>query len=166
MKLVVDLQYEVSPSELLDIFADEEFIRFKAKKTKSSVDSVEINRNAEGATTSIVVRAFSSELVPSQARGLVGDKLKIRQTEAWAEPLQGLHGPRHGSVCLEISGAPVRLNATATLTPTATGATLRYEGDVKSPIPLFGAPLERAAASAIKKILDKEAACVKLWANK
>lgn len=142
---------------------DPEFIRHKATQTGSGAPSVDVTVGADGSFTSAVRRVIPTDQIPAQARSFVGSELEIRQTEAWAEPTEGADGRRFGTVAVEITGAPVRMTGSITLVPAEGGSTMTYEGDIKSPVPLFGASIEKAAAEAIRQALTAEAATASAW---
>jgi hypothetical protein len=50
-----------------------------------------------------------------------------------------------------------------TLVPDEGGSTMTYDGEIKSPVPLFGASIEKAAAEAIRQALTSEAATAAGW---
>ena len=77
--------------------------------------------------------------------------------------MDGPQGQRHGTVSVEITGAPVRMTGSILLVPTADGSRMTYSGEVKSPIPLFGASIEAAATEAIRSALTEEAAYASVW---
>jgi hypothetical protein len=60
-------------------------------------------------------------------------------------------------VVVEISGAPVRLTGTVTLSPDGTdGSRITYDGDLKASVPLFGSAIEQAAVGAVRSALQAE----------
>ena len=75
--------------------------------------------------------------IPAQLRSLVGARIDVRQVEAWDEPDED---GRHGTVVVEVVGAPVRLTGRTSLravTPYA--CTLSYDGELRAAVPLFEA---------------------------
>ena len=163
MRASIDLHFTVPTDAVVRLVNDVDFIRLKAEHVGSRVVQVDVTAGPDGSFTSSVRRTIASDQIPPQVRSFVGTELEIRQTEAWAEPMDGPQGERHGTVSVEITGAPVRMTGSIRLVPTAEGSLMTYTGDVKSPIPLFGASIETAAADAIRSALTEEAAYAAVW---
>lgn len=163
MRTSIDLHFSVPTDAVVRLVNDVEFIRLKAEHIGSRVVQVDVTPGTDGSFTSAVRRTIASDQIPPQARSFVGNELEIRQTEAWAEPMDGPHGERHGTVSVEITGAPVRMTGSILLVATADGSRMTYTGEVKSPIPLFGPSIEAAATAAIRRALTEEAAYAAIW---
>ena len=83
---------------------------------------------AEGFTVSLR-RTLPTDVIPLHLRPMVGDRLEVRQTEAW-EPLQA--GRLAGTVVVEFTGAPVRLTGRLLLAPGSDGGTRhRYDSQLQ-----------------------------------
>ena len=163
MRTSIDLHFPVPTDAVVQLVNDVEFIRLKAEHVGSRVIQVDVTAGPDGSFTSSVRRTIASDQIPPQVRSFVGNELEIRQTEAWAEPMDGPQGQRHGTVSVEITGAPVRMTGSILLVPTEGGSVMTYSGEVKSPIPLVGATIEAAAADAIRQALTQEAAYAAVW---
>lgn len=163
MHTSITLHLPLPTDAAVRLMNDPAFIRHKATQTGSGALNVDVTVGPDGSYTSAVRRVIPSDQIPAQARSLVGSDLEIRQTEAWAEPTEGTDGRRFGTVAVEIIGAPVRMTGSITLLPAEGGSTMTYEGEIKSPVPLFGASIEKAAAEAIRQTLTAEAATVSGW---
>ena len=163
MRTSITLDLPLPTDAAVRLVNDPEFIRHKVERAGSSVLTVDVTSGTDGSYTSAVRRVIPSDQIPAQARSFVGSELEIRQTEAWAEPTEGTDGRRFGTVSVEITGAPVRMTGSITLVPAAEGSTMTYEGEIKSPVPLFGASIEKAAAEAIRQALTAEAATASDW---
>lgn len=163
MRISIDLHFPVATDVVVRLVNDEAFIRFRAQRTSSRVVQVDVTSGLDGSFTSAVRRTISSDLIPPHVRPLVGNELEIRQTEAWAEPHDGPQGDRHGTVAVEITGAPVRMTGSILLAPTQDGSVMTYSGEIKSSLPLFGTAVEKAAADAIERALLDEAQCAEAW---
>lgn len=163
MRISIDLHFPVATDAVVRLVNDEEFIRYRARRTGSRVVQVDVTSGPDGSFTSAVRRTISSDLIPPHVRPVVGNELEIRQTEAWAEPHSGPQGDRHGTVAVDITGAPVRMTGSILLAPSGTGSLMTYSGDIKSSLPLFGAAVEKAAAEAIEQALLDEARCAEAW---
>lgn len=163
MHTSITLHLPLATDAAVRLVNDPAFIRHKAAEAGSGVLSVDVTVGTDGSFTSAVRRVIPSDQIPAQARSFVGSELEIRQTEAWAEPTEGADGRRFGTVSVEITGAPVRMTGSITLVPAEGGSTMTYDGEIKSPVPLFGASIEKAAAEAIRQALTSEAATAAGW---
>jgi hypothetical protein len=163
MNLTVELNRSAEVPVVIDLFADEEFVRWRAQRSAGDGDVSQVDLTgtvAEGFTT-VVRRTLPLDLVPPQVRGFTGDRLEIRQAEVWEPPLDGR---LVGTVAVEIVGAPVRLAGTMMLDAGPDGGSrLVYDGEIKATVPLFGSIVEDAAAKAVRTTLEAEAQAVAEW---
>ena len=84
----------------------------------------------------------------------MGERLDVRLVEAWAAPHED--GSRPGTISLDIVGAPVRVTGVMNLRPQGSGTVQSFSGDITASVPLFGRPIEKAAANAVDSVLDVE----------
>lgn len=163
MRISIDLHFPAATDVVVRLVNDADFIRYRAQRTGSRVVQADVTAGPDGSHTSAVRRTIASDLIPPHVRSFVGNELEIRQTEAWAEPFAGPQGDRHGTVAVDITGAPVRMTGSILLSPADTGSVMTYTGEIKSSLPLFGAAVEKAAAEAIENALLEEARCASAW---
>ncbi|CAM5781637.1 DUF2505 domain-containing protein [Cellulomonas persica] len=108
-----------------------------------------------GAFTVTTRRALPTDQIPAQVRAFVGNRIEVRQVEAWEAPDD--EGARVGTVVVEVVGVPVRLAGRVTLVAHGAARTaVRYDGEVHAAIPLFGGAVEEATAAAIRGALAAE----------
>ncbi|MFC8193459.1 DUF2505 domain-containing protein [Cellulomonas sp. NPDC057328] len=144
------------------MLADTAYVDAKVRASGAHERQVDVTGSAAGAFTVTTRRALPTEQIPPHLAGVVGTAIEVRQVEAW-EAAQA-DGGRTGTVVVEIVGAPVRVTGRTSLTVSGPGAcTLTYEGDVRAAVPLFAAPVEAAAAQAVRAALDAEAAVARSW---
>ncbi|WP_264029985.1 DUF2505 domain-containing protein [Cellulosimicrobium sp. SH8] len=163
MHLSVELRYPAAVPVVGTMLADEEFVRWRAARSGGDgahVEQVDVTGGAVEGFTVTVRRTLPTDQIPAHVRSFVGGQLEIRQAEAW-EPERA--GERSGTVSLEITGAPVRLTGTVTLSPDGDGTVERYAGEVKASVPLFGGAIEQAAAEAVRAALAAEEAAGREW---
>lgn len=165
MHLTVDLTFPANIDDVSTMLADESFVRWRAQRSTGSVngavEQADVTGTAATGFTVVVRRTLPTDIIPVQARPFVGAHLEIRQAEAWEAATEGR---RAGTVAVEILGAPVRVTATAILTGQLDGRTrLTYSGDVRATVPLFGAVIEEAAATAVRTTLETEAEAGRDW---
>lgn len=103
-------------------------------------------------------RALPTDEVPSFAKGLVGDALRIHETTWWksGSPDDGAADGYHATFAVQIVGTPVTFNGTMRLTSTNSGCQQQVIGDVKAGVPFLGGKIE----SAIKEPVDLQVATV------
>src|SRR5690606_1982969 len=161
--LSVELRYPAPVPAVGAMLADEEFVRWRAAWSGGSgahVEQVDVTGGPVEGFTVTVRRTLPTDQIPAHVRSFVGGQLEIRQAEAY-EPERD--GERAGTVSLEITGAPVRLTGTVTLSPEGDGTVQRYDGDVKASVPLFGSAIEQAAAEAVRTALAAEESAGREW---
>ncbi len=142
------------------LLSDADFVAHRASATGARVDDALVTGSPDSSFTVTVRRSVPSDQIPAQARAFVGDRLEIRQVEAW-EPQSG--DRRTGTVVLEITGTPVRLTGTLLLEASPDGAVLRYDGELKASVPLFGAAIEKSAAEQIVRTITLEKDATAAW---
>lgn len=153
MKFDARIDYPAETEAVAAMLADEEFVRRKVEASGALESSVEVLREGEAFTVT-TRRQMPTDQVPSAFRSLVGQRLDVRLVEAWQEP--HADGSRSGTLSLDIVGVPVSVRGRMTLHPTDAGAEQSFAGDITASIPLFGRPIEKAAAGAVDKVLAVE----------
>lgn len=159
MHLSVELRYPAPVDHLAAALADPDFWRWRTREAGGHVESLDVTALPDTVTVTLR-RVLLGPLVPPRVRGAVGGRLEVRQTEAWAPRVDGTVA---GTVVLEITGAPVRVNGATTVQPVTDGCVHRYEGEVVATVPLFAAAIEEAAADTIRALLLAEESAVRRW---
>ncbi|GEL95208.1 DUF2505 domain-containing protein [Cellulomonas composti] len=162
MHLTETLRLSADPVTVARLLADPEYARAAVRASGALDEHVDVTGDADGAFTVTTRRSLPTDQIPSHVRGFVGSRLDVRQVAAWEAP--GGAGERIGTVVVEIAGAPVRMHGTTALAASPDGGTLvRYDGDLRAAIPLFGSTVEQAAAGAIRAAMVAEAAEAQRW---
>ncbi|WP_309135746.1 DUF2505 domain-containing protein [Cellulomonas sp.] len=144
------------------MLADPAYVDAKVRASGAEERQVDVTGTVDDAFTVTTRRSLPTAQIPAHLAGVVGTGIEVRQVEAWEAP--GRDGARTGTVVVEIVGAPVRVTGRTALTTSADGtSTLTYDGDVRAALPLFAAPVEEAAAQAVRTALDAEAAVARAW---
>ncbi len=159
MQLNREYTFDASPQQVYEMFTDEAYVRRRLEQTGSLSSSVDLTRDGDRAQ--IRTHRVLPPRVPAYAKRFVGDTVELDEVQQW-HPAEA-DGSREGSFSIAITGAPVRLESIATLSPTASGSVYRVIGTVTSSVPLFGRKLEEAAAPAVVMALDKEAEVSRDW---
>jgi len=149
------------PRSAARLLADPEFVREVVAAAGATCEQVDVTGSVgadpAGAFTVTTRRTLPADQIPPHLRAFVGGRIEVRQVEAWEAPEDD--GARVGTVAVEVVGAPVRLTARATLVPHGTGATaVRYDGELRASVPLFGAAVEEATAAAVRAALEAQRA--------
>ena len=159
MHVTLDLPTDVAAAGRM--LADPEYVRAKVAATGDDDGEVVVAGTPADGFTVTTRRSLPTDQIPVQLRSVVGARIDVRQVEAWDEP-DG--DGRHGTVVVEVVGAPVRLTGRMSLravTPYA--SVLTYDGDLRATLPIFGAAVEKAAAGAVREALAAEQAVAGRW---
>lgn len=149
MRLTLTVDIPTDAHAAARLLADPEFVREAVRASGATGEQVDVTGSPDAAFTVTSRRALPADQIPAHLRGFVGNRIDVRQVDAWEAPDQD--GARLGTVVVEIAGAPVRLTGRTTLSPAGPGgSTATYDGDLKAAIPLFGSAVEEAAAGAIR----------------
>jgi hypothetical protein len=149
------LRYGVPPAAVHAMLADVAFREQVCRAQRGSDVRVRIEP-AEGGMSVFVDQVQPADDVPSFARRLVGDRIRIVQSESWTSASAG-------SVEVTIPGKPGRFAGRVTLEPDGTGAVETVSGDVTVDIPLLGGRLERLVADLFGAAIDKEHEVGRRW---
>lgn len=159
--LTAQVRYDADIARVAAMLADEEFVAAKVRASGALSQQVDVVGRAHDAFTVTTRRQMPTTGIPAQFRSLVGSSLEVRQVEAWEGP-QGTQ--RHGTVVVEITGAPVRLTGTLRLLTERDGTTSQhFEGDLRASVPLFGAVVEEATARAVHAAIAAEESTATTW---
>jgi hypothetical protein len=160
MKISATLDYAATPHEVFAMLADEAFQTRKCEATGALNHTVSIF--AKGDRTVIVSsRDLPTDGFPAFVKSLVGDTLAITETQDWGPP--GTDGTRHGTLTVDIAGAPIDLDGTLSLAAASHGSVESVQGDLKAKIPMFGGQIEKAAAPAIESAINIEREIGQAW---
>jgi len=152
--LAETLVLPAAPLTVARLLADPDLARDAISASGAVCEHVAVVGDADGPFTVTTLRALPAEQVPAAVRGFVGSRLQVRQVETWDAP-DDEHA-RAGTVTVEVVGAPVRLDARGTLVAhggTADVTAVRYDGELRAAVPLFGAVVEQTVAQAVREAL-------------
>lgn len=160
MKISALIDYVATPHEVFAMLANEDFQNRKCVATGAHRHTVSVT--AQGERTILVSRRdLPSEHFPHFVRSMVGDTLNVTETQDWGPSEDD--GTRHGTLTVEIAGAPVHLHGTLSLTPEGPGTVEIIEADLKASIPFLGGRVEEAAAPAIQSAIRVEGETGAVW---
>jgi hypothetical protein len=160
MKISAIIDYAATPEAVFAMLVDEEFQNQKCAATGSLHHTVSIVAR-DGRTVIVSTRDMPADDFPPFVRSMVGDTLPVTETQEWGPP--ETKGARHGTLTVEITGAPVGLEGTLSLALGGLGCLETIEGDLTARIPLFGNKVEQAAAPAVRGAIRVESRTGKAW---
>ena len=160
LHVTIDLPTDVRDASRL--LADPAYVHAKVRASGAVEQQVDVTGAADDAFTVTSRRALPTAQIPAHLRSFVGDRIDVRQVDAWEAP--AADGSRSGTVVVEIAGAPVRLTGRTSLVAVGPDASrVVYDGEVRAAVPLFGAAVEEAAAVAVRAALGEEEAVAARW---
>lgn len=162
MQLHVTIDLPTDAHGAARLLADPAYVHAKVRTSGAVDQQVDVTGTADDAFTVTTRRALPTEQIPAHLRGFVGDRIDVRQVEAWEAP--AADGSRSGTVVVEIAGAPVRVTGRTTLAGQGPGRTrVTYDGEVRAAVPLFAAAVEEAAGAAVRAALAAEEDVATRW---
>jgi hypothetical protein len=160
MKISAIIDYTATPQDVFDMLADEEFQNRKCKATGALQHTVSITTR-DNRTLIVSTRDLPSDRFPHFVKSMVGDTLKVTETQDWGPSVAD--GSRRGILRVEIAGAPVHLLGTLLLEAGGPGTVEEIEADLKARIPILGGKVEEAAAPAVQSAIRVEGEVGQAW---
>jgi hypothetical protein len=155
-----EMHYPASPDRVMAVLSDPAFQ--KEKCTETGALSFDVSVTTPGDRVVLDTRRrMPVDAVPDFVRSFLGGRLEVHETQDWG-PAEA-DGSRDGRLTVEITGAPIALNGTLAMRPTAAGTTVTIESVLKASIPLFGGRAEQAAAGPIRAAVAKEEQLAREW---
>lgn len=153
MRITTSFEYAASPQDVFAMMADPAFQAAKCEATHplSHHESV----TPKGDQTEIVtIRVLPTDGFPDVATSMIGPKIRVTETLVWSRA--SMDGSRTGTIRIAMGDAPVAMNGTIRLSPSAIGSRVDIDGDLKARIPLLGGRIEKAAEGPVRAAIDKE----------
>lgn len=161
MRVTAEIRYAAEPQAVFEMLTDQAFQERKLAQTGALSYNASVVVSGDGGAVVASSRALPTDRVPDAFRTFVGDRLTVEQTETWNPP--GPDGARTGTLSVSIPGAPVKLTASLSLAPTATGCLEIVSGELKARVPLIGGKIEKAAEPAVRAAIDAEERIGQAW---
>lgn len=162
MHLSAKTSFDASPERVAAMFADLDFIATKVRATGAVAQKADVVGSSVGRFTVTTRRQMPTTDVPAQFRALVGGTLEVREVQAWQAPAEGADA-RHGTIVVEVTGAPVRLTGTLRMTSDGATTTVAIDGDLKASIPFFASAVEQVIADAMHGAVRAEERAGATW---
>lgn len=160
MRVTAEIHYAAEPGDVFAMLTDETFQNRKLGQTGALSWEVEIRAEGDSSIVSSR-RVLPTDQIPDAFRALVGSQINISQTETWGPA--GSDGARTGTLVVELGGAPIRMNATLSLSASGAGTVELVDGELKARVPLIGGKIERSAEPAVRAAIDAEERIGQAW---
>jgi len=161
VRIETEIRYAATPDAVGTMLADPSFVDSKCAATGALRHTVQVDGDASGAFTVTTVRTMATDTFPDVARKFVGETVDIKEVDSWEAA--AADGARSGTVVVEISGAPLKLNGTLALRAHDGGTLQEIEGNLKASVPIIGGRLEKAAEPALQMAMRKEGEVGREW---
>lgn len=159
MKISTSGDFAATAEQVFAVIADPAFQQAKVAELGGEAgSSAAVTTDGDGAVVE-TTRVLSSDGLPGFVRSVVGDTLRISETQTWGAA--GADGSRTGSLRVAVDGVPVTMTGTLALVPTDGGATQHVAGDLTAKVPFLGGKIEDAAAPVIRDAIDAEFALIR-----
>ena len=160
MKIAKTIEYYATPDEVFAVLSDVKFQEAKCAATAAIKHSADVKTVGDH-TVITTERVLPSDGLPDFAKSMVGDTLKVTETQDWGPASSG--GSRRGTVEMAVAGAPIALKGTLMLAPGAAGSVETLDAELKAKVPLIGGKIEKAAAPPIEEAIDIEGQTAMEW---
>lgn len=137
------------------IIADEDFQEEKCRATYALDFEATVHNGSPREFLVQTRRDMPTEHLPDIARGFIGDRFTIHETQSWTGPDSS--GAYVADLRVHVQGAPINGTGQRRLTPAGKGTEDVTEIRIKASIPLIGRRIEEAAAPAVKAAAEIEA---------
>ena len=147
--------------QVVDTFADEEFIRHVSHRAGATLESFDVDGDVGGQFAVTTVRAMSAQRLPEMARRFVGPSVRLTQVDSYSTP--DADGTRVVRTEISVAALPVSSTATQTLTPQGGSTEVHVHCEVRSSIPFVGKKVAEAAEPFIGKALSLQSREAEAW---
>ena len=160
MRITKTLDYAATPQDVFAMMADPDFQnrKLEGNHTLSHTASV----TPKGEQTEIATRrVLPTDDFPDFIKSMIGPKIAVTETIIWSPATPD--GSRTGTIKIAVGDAPIGMEGTTRLAPTASGSRIDIDGELKAKIPLFGGKIEKAAEGPIVSAIDHEQEVGSAW---
>lgn len=160
MKIAKTIEYAANPTEVFEVLSDAKFQEAKCAATAAVKYTADVKTSGDR-TVITTMRILPSDGLPDFARSMVGETLKVTETQDWGPASDD--GSRQGTVEMGVAGAPISLTGTLSLKPGGAGTIENIDSELKAKVPLIGGKIEKAAAPPIEEAIAIEAETAEKW---
>jgi carbon monoxide dehydrogenase subunit G len=151
--LTARLDIPADPAAAYGMLTDPEYVRDVAAATGGTDIEVSATPSDDGGATVVSRRSVPAD-VPSYARSLVGDSIRVDETRVLGPAADD--GSREGTISIDFGGAPASVAGTLRLAASGAGTGLDVELTIKASVPFVGGKIEKLVAEQIHAALDRE----------
>ena len=153
----VDLEFAASVDQVYAMLSDTSYLDAKCAPAISSSHTVTL----EGQFTTIqVMREMPLPAnIPDIARSIVGETLKLTETQRWDS--SGQHPT--GTLSIVVIQGTAEVNGSMSLSANGKKTILQVTADIMVRVPLFGASLERSISGSVESVLHEEEKIGQAW---
>jgi uncharacterized protein YndB with AHSA1/START domain len=157
MRFEHESTYDSAPDKVHAMLADPAFRERVCEALRAFRHDVSVEPHGAGISV-VVDQTQPSQGVPSFARKIVGEDIRIVQREEW-------DGESQASLTIEIPGKPGRFDGRITLGPASggKGSVETVNGEVKVKLPMVGGKLEGLIGDLLHKALTVEQRIGRAW---
>ncbi|WP_428312573.1 DUF2505 domain-containing protein [Hydrocarboniphaga sp.] len=146
MKFSSELKYPRPPAVVMKMFTDPAYFERKYQALEVSDYAVIQHVAGENFSLQYRFRAAGDTRVPDFAKKLVGDAIRVTQTDAWQV------SSYVGQIDIEITGAPASVHADMRLQAAgAKASVLKLDWTIRCGIPLLGGKVEKLIADDVQR---------------
>lgn len=139
MDITAQAEFAADPTAVYTMLTTTEYLEQVCEASRAK----DYEATVTGATT-VTSRSLPA---PEMAARFTGPTLTVVEETVWDEP--ATDGARVGILKLTVTGQPVTMHGTMSITPGGPGTILALQAELKVAIPLLGKKMEQAAAPAI-----------------
>lgn len=132
----------------------DQWVREEGCRKAGAVEFTVTITEDDEATTVVLDRQVPMKGLPGPAAKVIGDKVRIVQTERWYAPDSG--DVSRADITVEFPGKPIAMTAEASIDPTDSGSTEVVAGEVKVKVPMVGRVIEPEVVKQIVRSLRIE----------
>jgi len=147
------LTFAADPAGAFALVTDPGYVDEVAVATGGQDVEVTVTPTDDGGATVVSVRSLPAD-VPSYARALVGDSVRLTETRVIGPA--AADGSREGTVSVSFAGAPVTMEGTLALHGDAGASAVDVAMSIKASVPFVGGKIEKFCAEQIERALAKE----------
>ena len=153
--LTARLDFPADPAATFHLLTDPDYVRDVAAATGGTDIEVTVTASDDGGATVVSRRSVPAE-VPSYAKSLVGDSIRLDETRVLGPAADD--GSREGTISIDFGGAPASVAGTLRLAASGAGTGIDVELSIKASVPFVGGKIEQLVAEQIHAALDREQA--------
>jgi uncharacterized Zn-binding protein involved in type VI secretion len=152
MQMTETLTYDADPAAVFAMLCD----RGWRERVSESIHAkqYEVSIEPSGDSVTVTTSRTMPAMVPDMVRKMTGETITIVQVERWGPP--AADGARTADLEVTIAGQPAGMQGSARLSPTATGSTEVFSGDVTVRVPFLGKRIEPEVVKAFRAFIRKE----------